>query len=70
MNKPIGETRDDNGFTVVRLTDFLLKFIKRRDCKTILLVSCKAGSEKQHLKKGHHRVSFALSILYPLLRSL
>ena len=28
VNKPIGETRDENGFTVVGLTDFLLKFIK------------------------------------------
>ena len=29
VNKPIGETRDEHGFTVVGLTDFLLKFIKQ-----------------------------------------
>ena len=28
VNKPIGETRDANGFTVIGLTDFLLRFIK------------------------------------------
>ena len=28
VNKPIGETRDENGFTVVGLTEFLLRFIK------------------------------------------
>lgn len=28
VNKPIAETRDENGFTVIGLTDFLLKFIK------------------------------------------
>lgn len=28
INKPIGETRDENGFTVVGLADFLLNFIK------------------------------------------
>lgn len=29
VNKPIGETRDENGFTVVGLTEFLLRFIKQ-----------------------------------------
>ena len=28
VNKPIGETGDENGFTVVGLTEFLLRFIK------------------------------------------
>lgn len=28
VNKPIDETHDENGFTVIGLTDFLLKFIK------------------------------------------
>lgn len=28
VNKPIAETRDENGFTIIGLTDFLLKFIK------------------------------------------
>lgn len=28
VNKPITETHDENGFTVIGLTDFLLKFIK------------------------------------------
>ena len=29
VNKPIDETRDEHGFTVVGLTDFLLRFIKQ-----------------------------------------
>lgn len=28
VNKPINETRDDHGFTVIGLADFLLRFIK------------------------------------------
>ncbi len=28
VNRPIGETRDENGFTIIGITDFLLKFIK------------------------------------------
>ena len=28
INKPIEETKDDNGFTVIGATDFLLRFIK------------------------------------------
>ena len=28
INKPISETRDENGFTVIGVVDFLLKFIK------------------------------------------
>ena len=28
INKPISETRDEYGFTVIGLTDFLLRFIK------------------------------------------
>jgi len=28
INKPINETRDENGFTIIGITDFLLRFIK------------------------------------------
>ena len=28
INKPINETRDLNGFTIIGITDFLLRFIK------------------------------------------
>lgn len=28
VNKPIKECRDENGFTVIGITDFLLRFIK------------------------------------------
>ena len=28
VNKPINETRDENGFTVIGIADFLLRFIK------------------------------------------
>lgn len=28
VNRPIGESKDENGFTVIGITDFLLEFIK------------------------------------------
>jgi len=28
VNKPFGETRDNSGFTIIGITDFLLRFIK------------------------------------------
>jgi hypothetical protein len=28
INKPIKETRDENGYTIIGITDFLLRFIK------------------------------------------
>lgn len=28
VNKPIKESRDENGFTIIRVTDFLLRFVK------------------------------------------
>lgn len=28
VNKPIKETRDEKGFTIIGITDFLLRFIK------------------------------------------
>ena len=28
INKPINETRDENGFTIIGVADFLLRFIK------------------------------------------
>lgn len=30
VNKPIRETRDENGFTLIGMTDFLLRFINSR----------------------------------------
>ena len=28
VNRPIGETLDENGFSIIGVTDFLLKYIK------------------------------------------
>ena len=28
INKPISETRDENGFTIIGAADFMLRFIK------------------------------------------
>lgn len=28
VNKPINETRDENGFTIIGVVDFLLRYIK------------------------------------------
>ncbi len=28
INRPVSESRDENGFTVIGVTDFLLRFLK------------------------------------------